>query len=333
MNQYFHLFSCCIPVKGYKKAVVCDLQRNIIQPISLPLYEILVDDNEYNTASIEDITLKYGVKEKQLIEEYITFLYHNQFGYTTDKPLAAIRLNLNDYVESRSITNAIVDFDPNSTHSLCQIMPQLNELSCIALELRYYFSVSSKILTGELGYTQGSTLNILEVVVEYSDEYQLEKVMKIKESFPVLKKITISHSQENVVYKSDDLSVIYTTETIADERCCGVTNELYCIAETRLFLESVHFNSCLNKKIAVDKTGQIKNCPSMKRSFGFIGTTKLKDVLKDENFRKIWRINKDQIEVCSDCELRYVCQDCRAYLEDNQNIYSKPLKCNYNPYV
>lgn len=332
MNRYFHLFSCCIPVKGYKKAVICDLQRNIIQPIPLPLYEILVNDTDADTTSIEHITLKYGEKEKQLIEEYITFLYHNQFGYTSDRPLSAIRLDLNDYGESRCITNAIVDFDQNSTHTLFQIIPQLDELLCFALELRYYYSVSCETLKKELYFTHSSTLRSLEILVEFSDEYKLDNILKIKDVFPILKKITISNSHEDVVYNSDELSIIYTTETIVDERCCGVTNELYCIAETHLFIESVHFNSCLNKKISVDKSGMIKNCPSMKDSFGHISTTRLKDALETEAFRKVWKISKDQIEVCSDCELRYVCQDCRAYIEDKENIFSKPIKCNYNPY-
>lgn len=332
MNRYFHLFSCCIPVKGYNKAVICDLQRNIIQPIPMPLYEILVDDKNSDAFSAEDIAIKYGEKEKQLIDEYLTFLYHNQFGYTSEKPLSAIRLDLNDYVESRCITNAIVDFDKNSTHTLNQIIPQLDELHCFALEIRYFYSVSSEVLIEVLNSTNSSMLNSLEILVEYSEDYKLDSVMKIKETYPVIKKITISNSHEDVVYNSDELSIIYTTEKIVDESCCGVTNEFYCIAETHLFIESVHFNSCLNKKISVDKNGLIKNCPSMSFNFGHISTTKLKDALENNDFRKVWKINKDKIEVCSDCELRYVCQDCRAYIEDKNNMYSKPIKCNYDPY-
>jgi len=332
MNRFFHLFSCCIPVKGYKKAVICDLQRNIIQPIPLPLYEILIDEKKSDSNSIEEITLKYGEKDKQLIEEYITFLYHNQFGYTSNQPLASLHLNLEDYEESRCITNAIVDFDLESKHTLSQIIPQLNELLCYALEIRYYYSVPYEILKKELMSTQSSSLQSLELLVAFSPDYILENVLKIKELIPNLKKITISSSFENTVYNQENLSIIYSTEKIIDERCCGVTNEYYCIAETHLFIESVHFNSCLNKKISIDKQGLIKNCPSMKDSFGHISINTLKQALENENFRKVWKINKDQIEVCSDCELRYVCQDCRAYIEDTKNIYSKPIKCNYNPY-
>ncbi len=55
-------------------------------------------------------------------------------------------------------------------------------------------------------------------------------------------------------------------------------------------------------------------------------------LIKDgEDFQKVWTIRKDDIEICRECELRYACQDCRAYLSDPSHIYSKPQKCTYNP--
>ena len=41
----------------------------------------------------------------------------------------------------------------------------------------------------------------------------------------------------------------------------------------------------------------------------------------------------DKIIVCKDCEFRYICTDCRIFIKDNNNIYSQPLHCNYNPYI
>jgi radical SAM protein with 4Fe4S-binding SPASM domain len=71
----------------------------------------------------------------------------------------------------------------------------------------------------------------------------------------------------------------------------------------------------------------------MPEIFGNINESSLTEVLdyKEEEVHKYWNITKDQIEVCKDCEFRYICTDCRAFRESD-NIYSKPLKCNYNPY-
>jgi SPASM domain peptide maturase of grasp-with-spasm system len=71
----------------------------------------------------------------------------------------------------------------------------------------------------------------------------------------------------------------------------------------------------------------------MTKSYGNIKNKKLTDVLQDESFKKIWYISKDQIKVCQDCEFRHICTDCRAYLSDKEDIFSKPAKCGYNPYT
>ena len=57
-----------------------------------------------------------------------------------------------------------------------------------------------------------------------------------------------------------------------------------------------------------------------------------KAILKHELTLEIM-IQKDQIAVCKDCEFRYICTDCRAYKEDPEDDYSKPLKCGYDPYT
>lgn len=70
----------------------------------------------------------------------------------------------------------------------------------------------------------------------------------------------------------------------------------------------------------------------MKESYGNIRDTTLLEALEKPGFKKYWNINKDQVEVCKDCEFR-IAADCGAYLEDPDNIRSKPLRCGDNPYT
>ena len=37
-------------------------------------------------------------------------------------------------------------------------------------------------------------------------------------------------------------------------------------------------------------------------------------------------IYQKNIDVCKVCEFMYICEDYRAYLKDQNNIFSKPLK-------
>jgi SPASM domain peptide maturase of grasp-with-spasm system len=71
----------------------------------------------------------------------------------------------------------------------------------------------------------------------------------------------------------------------------------------------------------------------MKKSYGNIRQTTLSEALKKNGFKDYWEINKDQIDVCKDCEFRYICTDCRAFIQEPGNMFSKPLKCSYSPYT
>jgi SPASM domain peptide maturase of grasp-with-spasm system len=99
-----------------------------------------------------------------------------------------------------------------------------------------------------------------------------------------------------------------------------------------LYLESLDCNNCLNKKIAIDRFGKIRNCPSMSNEYGDIKMyPNLKEIVESKKFQYFGKIKKDDISICKECELRYACIDCRAYLSDPKNLLSKPAKCNYNP--
>ena len=122
--------------------------------------------------------------------------------------------------------------------------------------------------------------------------------------------------------------IFYTTQVIDSQEHCGIINlKSFSIPEIDGFIENKLYNGCLNRKISIDSSGQIRNCPSLPDSYGHINDTPLKSVLTNELFTAKWLINKDQINVCKDCEFRYICTDCRAYVEDTKDVFSKPLKC------
>lgn len=68
-------------------------------------------------------------------------------------------------------------------------------------------------------------------------------------------------------------------------------------------------------------------------NFGNIHDVKLDQVINSKSFKRYWNVTKEQISVCKDCEFRHICTDCRAFIENPKEMYSKPLKCGYNPYI
>ena len=71
----------------------------------------------------------------------------------------------------------------------------------------------------------------------------------------------------------------------------------------------------------------------MGHNFGNIKDTSLEEAINKPSFKDLWGIRKDDIDVCKDCEFRYMCLDCRCFIKDKKNIFSQPAKCPYNPYI
>ena len=71
----------------------------------------------------------------------------------------------------------------------------------------------------------------------------------------------------------------------------------------------------------------------MQKSYGSVKTNSLADVVNNKDFRTLWGVTKDDVDVCRDCEFRYICTDCRAYTQDTESQHSKPIKCDYDPYT
>lgn len=226
-----------------------------------------------------------------------------------------------------------------ATYDLINICQQLDIIKCDALQIRNFASIDFGFFLDFAKQTIESNFFYIEILTPYDttiSDKDLENLLTINPRI----KLVVFHSAPNDLHKkhydSDNAffigSAIYRREVIESHSHCGKVDEKFFVANIPSFTEAKNFNSCLNRKISVDEFGEIKNCPSFGKGYGNVQTTSLQTVLNNQLFKKIWDINKDQIEVCKDCEYRYICTDCRAFLNDPQNIFSKPLKCNYDPY-
>jgi SPASM domain peptide maturase of grasp-with-spasm system len=330
-KNYFNLFSCCIPVKGAKRAVICDLQRDQVYSVPASLYEILI---HFVMKGKSMITIKsfWNNENDNVIDDYFDYLEKFECGFFSEECQNLPQIDTNSFFEPKPITNAIVDISAASHHDLRKIINELSELKCEALELRFYKTIDIIECERTLEIMSTSTLRCVEVLLSFHESFSIENIIELRAKYARLRKITLYNSAINKILDHDALHVIYTKLDIHNEQFCGVVSPWYFISKTENFVEAKNFNSCLNRKIAIDKCGNIKNCPSMNVSYGNAQDTSLIDVVKLPNFTKVWQISKDQISVCRDCEYRYVCQDCRVYTVDN-DLFSKPSKCKYDPYL
>ena len=334
-NQYIKLFSNIIPVKGAAQSILCDTQRGDYRVIPNDLYDLI---NKYDGCTFKEIIDAYGQQNVDVIKEYITSLYKEEcifFCDTEEEVNCFPKLDMTFDLPC-IISNAIIDVDKNSQHNYEQIMAQLSELGCSNLEIRIFECVPIQVYEDIFKSLKSSIIEYVVLLCPYDKNIVLDIYQNMIMEHQRIAKIIIHCCDEKTVEenssKAIDYSIYYTTQIVNNAQCCGYVSSSYFNPDLRFITEAFHFNTCLNQKISIDQNGNIKNCPAMSFSFGSVAEKSLVEISSLESFQKYWKIQKDQIEVCRDCEFRYICQDCRAIIKQPNNIYSKPQKCKYNPY-
>ncbi|QHI36012.1 hypothetical protein IMCC3317_13650 [Kordia antarctica] len=327
-------FENCVPVKGHSRATICDLQRNRIKLIPNTLYEILTT---HNGKSVAEIKTFYKEEDYDTVDEYIAFLIANEFVFLAEEPQWFPKLSM-EWESPDQVTNAIADIDAISTYDLFKFLQELNNFSCNSLQLRFYDLVNMDYLEEILQFLEKSCSSIIgvECYIKYSKFLEKDTLINFVDYHSRLLRLIVHSAEKDEVIPSeinDQAFLFFTKQNINSQTHCGIIHKDFFTVNLPLFTESQKHNSCLNRKISIDANGNIKNCPSMPQSFGNIENTTLQEALHQKDFKKYWNITKDQIDICKDCEFRYVCTDCRAYTENPEDEYSKPLKCGYNPYT
>lgn len=342
LDKYLLLYSDCIPVKGYKQSILCDFTRNKIVSFDTPFFPLFED---LNSRTLKEIYDEFDEESQTNIDQFIAFLLDNNFGQLEDNISNFKRVDTRNWDSYGVIDNAIIDID-EIRHDFASIIAQLNSLGCRYLQLRFYSTIYSlEEILEILKIIEDTSIEGVEIIMKYDDLYAPKQYVSFFESHFLLSALYIyGYSEDKEIkttfgYKEKAVDqfiqskIFFISENIDSEKKCGIIDKSYfCVNTINDFIHNINYNSCLNKKVSVDKNGEIKNCPSLMSSYGNISNTKLDQVIHQE-FKKIWKISKDEINGCKDCEYRYVCTDCRAYLEKPDDIYSKPLKCGYNPFT
>lgn len=331
-QKYFKLFANCIPVKGASRSIICDLQRRDYQLIPNSLFDLLMS---FPLFTITELIDAYGENERETLIEYVSFLEEHEFGGWLNDHSAFQPLDLTWFKPSE-ITNSIIDWNKDSDFEFEPIFNELNDLNCQYLQLRFFDHFKKVRLEELLTSLDRSSILSIEIFFHDSLEFTTNDFQRLLRRFPRITRLIVHSAKENRYFNDpehflDLIALNYTTQKITDEAHCGEVHSGYFSCNIDHFTEAKQFNTCLNKKISIDKKGQICNCPSMTQKFGKIGDATLNATLINEEFTTKWSTNKDQIETCKECEFRYICSDCRAYTEGNLPL-SKPAKCNYDPY-
>jgi len=331
-NNYYLLFASCIPVKGAQRSIIVDNERENMFFITNEMYELIAELKQSPYQSVID---DYDHDSKTIIDGYLKFLQDNELGFWTTEPERFPDISL-EWEHPSLITNAIIDNNVASIHNWEDIFAQLEGLGCRDIQIRCYDDLDITWISNLMQLLETSRIKSVEFIIKYNSACTKKYLKALTEEYFRIKTITVHSSPVNEVFimrttqnRCGMGNIMYVTQRIDNNTHCGQISEKYfSMSGIRSFTEAKNFNSCLNRKISINFDGSIMNCPSLSQIYGNVKTQSLASVIND-NFKQVWFVNKDQISICQDCEFRYVCTDCRAFLE---NAFDKPKKCSYNPY-
>lgn len=338
-RKYLKLFENCQIITGENRAIVCDLQRNDYVLIPLDLASLFDKDKKLEP---DEIRFQLDNDSIHVFNDYLSLLKEKEFVFSCSEEELPLFPDLsNEFAYPAIATNMIVDYNKNSKHDFQAILKNfIISANCRHLELRFFDIVDFKVIDGIMAFLNRSLVKSIQIYLKESQKVDYTFIIDwVKRNKKILK-LVIHSSTENIIMRTPEYgfgAIVKIKQKISSSIHCGLIHPNYFNTQIKSYTESLHHNSCLNRKISIDVNGDIKNCPSMPESYGNIRDTSLEEALSKPGFKKYWNITKDDIEVCKDCEFRYICTDCRAYTERtkfNDNIdLSKPLKCGYNPYT
>ena len=341
-HLYPHLFADCIAVRGAAKSAFCDLNRHEIISFPSEYYPVL-ENLLSDTIGVLLAEISSDPNRERILG-FLDFLDDNELIMLVDDKSAFPPIT-EGWDFPAEVQNAIVDVS-TVLHDFEKIFEELSALGCHHVQIRCFTDLLTLSACGPLlEKAQHKSILTIELILKYEEGMPDEAYVKFVEDRPMIAALAVHSSPRAkrvlVDFAHPEFSdsvplkeVRFTSQVIDSEVHCGLITQKHLTAPSvATFFEAKLFNGCLNRKISIDAGGNIKNCPSMKESYGNLRDTSLSDALHSAGFKDKWGMAKDQIAVCRDCEFRYVCSDCRAYLEEPGDALSKPLKCGYDPYT
>lgn len=329
------LFSCCTITKGSARAAIVDTQREQIFFIPLSLYGLI--DSELMAIDVLKVQKNLDKESLPVLEEYVNFLIDNELGFYCDSDDLKLFPKISEeWLYPAHITNCLVDSNGDIEFLNEHFFSQLAALCCNHIQVRLFSKIEQDALYPLLNLINDNQIKSLEIVMPLNEYLQEERnILHLLETNRKLKNLIITAAPEYKILKADDFSgtAILNDTPIANDLHCGLVQVEQFSLNVSHYTEALHHNSCLNRKVAIDTQGNIKNCPSMKDNYGNIRDTTLIEAINKPGFKKYWNITKDEVAKCKDCEFRYVCTDCRAFVDEPGDMYAAPLKCGYNPYT
>jgi len=324
---FFKLFADCVPVNGVIESIICDLNNESYFAIPNLLFQVL-DINSKHNYTVEELKKHFNGEFSNGIDAYFKLFENKKIGFFTSSPEIFQEIALSFYSPC-AISNSIIEISENSKFKLNEVLIQLEELGCIAVEIRYKTNYQIYEIESTLKLFNESRIRCFNLLLKYHNDITYENVKQLTSNIKRISKVIVhSCDNNNSLSNKENIRISFIEKELLEE---DFAHEIKFTTNIAAFSEGYNFNLGLNKKVCIDEYGYIKNYISHRKSFGNIEDLLIKDAVKDESYKQIWSISNNKIEKCMFCQYRYICFNT-SDIELNNGKYYRINDCMFNPF-
>lgn len=333
--SYLLLSECCQMTAGYSRTLLVDFQRKQIDFIDNQVFEVF-RTGANKTKTVGQLLAGFERKHRETVRQYFRYLLEKEYCFLCEADeielFPAMQL---EFDHPSLITNALIDLpaklDAGYLAQYGRFVEELSGLGCEAVQIRGYHPVAEAELHGLLRMLTGTSIHQVELLLRYNEQVPVTWYQQLLADVGIINDLILHSGPRKFSVPLDTTQILLVTDQVIDSDAhCGLVSPRYFNLELDHFTESTGFNTCLNRKISLDPEGFIRNCPSLKTTYGSIRDTGLREVIATDEFKRVWYLKKDAIDCCKICEFRNICTDCRAFHESDHSL-GKPVKCGYDP--
>lgn len=326
-STLYRLYAHIIPVKGYLRSVLCN-----------------VNNGEYYFVPNELIEYIDPIHQTLLPEtplEYEQYLQENNWIFEIPK-------------------NMVDNFPPiplafKSPGHLQQITVELTKNCnaiirfikyCVALGARHLYlyskeEISEDYLHSFLSKIKHDGILSVQVIIPFQQKFSAKEVLQnhlniryiLQYNAPKTQSSQLVNSIEGFgLYIMNEKNALLSSES-------GVLPDYFSVNISHI-AEAQNHHTYFNKRLSLDANQNIRYSLShpteLKHISDFNNQDEFANWLQKDVSLNLWNITKDQSDICKNCEFRYICTDNREpkpRTEKGWLAYYHESPCNYNPYI
>ncbi len=191
----------------------------------------------------------------------------------------------------------------------------------------------SGVLNILFGFRDSILRNIV-IITKYTDEFNEIELNKIIQINPRITELilcqSINHSISSIGYHKNVIRKDYLIKI--EDVFNNKIHPLHFVINYPFYNESITCNPYYYKKIIIDNVGNVFKDLLNNKIISNIFETDIEIIFKKPEFEFI-DISKKNIDICKDCEFKFICPDNRVPVKRNKDEWYHSTECNYNTYI